>query len=390
MSLDLAAGIYHGVLVDVVEVEGTGLVGDHAAGVTLLTVASGGFREAGQCRVAGNVYTYTRGGTGLTLTISPGLVALAEDGTPVESLTPDGKVESQTVAVVDLDMLGEDESADDLPRAWIPGELAGFYPLDNPPIGAMLSLEDTTYGYRLVGRPTDKGQLDGSVIDPTTVTVTGGTMQTATSGSRWKMTGASASELLGYTGGASESQPGSLQMAAVGSDYILTILSPQHSSSPTSATVRMFTNASGSEIELSADTVRLSGNAIWNSGGAWTAYTPTFTAVTTNPTLANFTLTGRYAQWGKTVSFTVVITCNAASGFGTGTYEFGLPVAARSINGVVVTGNQSGPNRTYVGRGETLSTFRFYQTSDFTAVNSVNSAMASGAVIRIAGTYEAA
>lgn len=167
MSLDLTPGINHGALVEVVEAEGTGLVGDHAIGATVLTVAAGGFRNAGQCRVAGNVYAYVREGDSLAIT--PPLVAAADDGTPVESLAPNGDVETRLLAIIDLDMLGEEnestDEAEDLPRAWIPGEVTGYYPIGTSAAGSIVNVRDTAYGYQVVGRPTDAPSLDQSAIN---------------------------------------------------------------------------------------------------------------------------------------------------------------------------------------------------------------------------------
>jgi hypothetical protein len=127
------------------------------------------------------------------------------------------------------------------------------------------------------------------------------------------------------------------------------------------------------------------------SAGAWTAYTPTFTAATTNPTLGNFTREGRWTRLkGKTIKGTMKITCNAGSGFGTGAYEFGLPVPARDLDHVLVFGAQTGPTHAYIGRGETASTVRMVLTENPVNMNSVNSGMASGTIIRIDFEYEGA
>lgn len=124
---------------------------------------------------------------------------------------------------------------------------------------------------------------------------------------------------------------------------------------------------------------------------AWTTYTPTFTANTTNPTLANFTITGRYQQIGKTVTFFIQISCNASTGLGSGNYQFGLPVAARAVGVVLPTGHQELPNHQYIGRnGGDTDSFALFLTSTESAMTSTSSGMTSGTVLRISGTYEAA
>jgi hypothetical protein len=61
---------------------------------------------------------------------------------------------------------------------------------------------------------------------------------------------------------------------------------------------------------------------------AWTAYTPTWTAATTNPSIGNGTLAGRYRKVGRTVQFTFELNFGSTTNVGSGAYSFGLPVAA--------------------------------------------------------------
>lgn len=61
---------------------------------------------------------------------------------------------------------------------------------------------------------------------------------------------------------------------------------------------------------------------------AWASYTPAWTASTTNPTLGNGTLVGRYKQIGKTVHFTLKLTVGSTTTVGSGLYSWSLPVAA--------------------------------------------------------------
>lgn len=58
---------------------------------------------------------------------------------------------------------------------------------------------------------------------------------------------------------------------------------------------------------------------------AWTSYTPSWTATTTNPTLGNGTLTGRYMLIGKTCFVSITLTIGSTTSVGSGTYLFGLP-----------------------------------------------------------------
>lgn len=83
------------------------------------------------------------------------------------------------------------------------------------------------------------------------------------------------------------------------------------------------------------------GNMIWrklsgtgNTGwypdfeGRWKTYTPTLTAVTTNPT--NWTQTGYYTQYGKAVVAKILLSAGASMTAGSGIYRVNLPVNANA------------------------------------------------------------
>lgn len=74
--------------------------------------------------------------------------------------------------------------------------------------------------------------------------------------------------------------------------------------------------------------------------GAWTAFTPTLTAVTTNPTLGTGgTATGRYNQIGKLVeAHTIIVFGSASVGAGSGSYRVALPVSAHANATILGTG----------------------------------------------------
>lgn len=65
-------------------------------------------------------------------------------------------------------------------------------------------------------------------------------------------------------------------------------------------------------------------------GDPWTAYTPVWTASTTNPTLGNGTLTGAYMQAGKLVIWRLKLTFGSTTTVGSGTWSFTLPATAAS------------------------------------------------------------
>jgi hypothetical protein len=61
---------------------------------------------------------------------------------------------------------------------------------------------------------------------------------------------------------------------------------------------------------------------------AWTSYTPTLTASTTNPT--NWTQTGFYMRAGKLIICKFKLTAGASMTAGSGTYRIALPVSANT------------------------------------------------------------
>ena len=76
----------------------------------------------------------------------------------------------------------------------------------------------------------------------------------------------------------------------------------------------------------------LSAIQTWTNGldlaatmGAWSSYTPTWTA-TVNPG-GTFSLVGRYIQFGKLVIATVTLQANGGTTFGSGGWFFSLPPA---------------------------------------------------------------
>ena len=61
--------------------------------------------------------------------------------------------------------------------------------------------------------------------------------------------------------------------------------------------------------------------------GAWQSYTPTWTAATTNPSIGNGTLSGRYIQIGTLVYCQFTMRAGSTTTFGSGIWRFSYPVA---------------------------------------------------------------
>lgn len=64
---------------------------------------------------------------------------------------------------------------------------------------------------------------------------------------------------------------------------------------------------------------------------AATTYTPTWTSSGTAVALGNGTLTGHYLKIGKLVFYSISLVAGSTTTFGTGTYNFALPVAAATV-----------------------------------------------------------
>jgi hypothetical protein len=57
-------------------------------------------------------------------------------------------------------------------------------------------------------------------------------------------------------------------------------------------------------------------------------FTPTWSTSGTQPVLSNGTLLGKYERYGKLIFFTISLTAGSSTTFGTGRWEFLLPVTA--------------------------------------------------------------
>lgn len=73
---------------------------------------------------------------------------------------------------------------------------------------------------------------------------------------------------------------------------------------------------------------------IYAQAGAWTSYTPTWSAASGTTTLGNATLTGHYARFGKMIEFNILFsygttTTQSISG---ANWQFAIPVAAEATS----------------------------------------------------------
>jgi hypothetical protein len=148
--------------------------------------------------------------------------------------------------------------------------------------------------------------------------------------------------------------------------------------------------AGNSTVTLPANSVDLS-----NSFGAWLSYTPTWTAATTNPSLGNGALVGRYIQIGKTVNVFVQLTIGSTTTLGTGGWIFSVPFAAKVPVSMafLVTMLRSGIGWSY---GQTNGGYFGYSDRTAPICNGVSVTSAApfswstNDVLAFGGTYEAA
>ncbi len=68
--------------------------------------------------------------------------------------------------------------------------------------------------------------------------------------------------------------------------------------------------------------------------GAWQPYTVSWTAATTNPSIGNGTIAGRYVQLGKTCILVIGLTMGSTTTYGSGNWSFSLPKTAKNTTGI--------------------------------------------------------
>ena len=127
--------------------------------------------------------------------------------------------------------------------------------------------------------------------------------------------------------------------------------------------------------------------------GAWVAYTPTWSASVTAPSLGNGTLTGYYQQIGKTIHFRITLTFGSTTNKGSGGYLFSLPSNATTDSRAIGQGSyRDVSGGSDYGRIALLISAQNVQLQDMSGgrVNDSTLAWASGDTITLSGTYEAA
>jgi hypothetical protein len=133
---------------------------------------------------------------------------------------------------------------------------------------------------------------------------------------------------------------------------------------------------------------------------AWTSYTPTWTAATTNPVLGNGTLVGRYMKIGRTVQYHINLIPGSTTTFGAGGYSFDIPSTAANAGASYIGAAQLLAGTRWQGQNvispSATTTSPFFSTNSTTSTLSQMSGtvpvnpLASGHQLRITGVYETA
>lgn len=134
--------------------------------------------------------------------------------------------------------------------------------------------------------------------------------------------------------------------------------------------------------------------------GAWTNYTPTWTAATTNPTLGNGTLIGRYMKVGLTCTAQINLVMGSTTTYGSGNYSWALPFASANSgctyigNAHLLSGSTRWAGQFVISPASSVASPFFPANSTTTTVAFMQAsspvALASGYQLRITVTYETA
>lgn len=126
-----------------------------------------------------------------------------------------------------------------------------------------------------------------------------------------------------------------------------------------------------------------------------TAFTPTWTASTTNPVLGNGTIAASWFRIGNLITFRIKITAGSTTTFGSGAYTFtltGLPTPVAGIRQVQPAGiyARGAASAAFQGILNGSLAMPLYVTTAFTALTNTTAAWASGDTFEITGSYMAA
>lgn len=141
-------------------------------------------------------------------------------------------------------------------------------------------------------------------------------------------------------------------------------------------------------------------DALTGIQSAWTTFSPTWNGSVSNPSIGNGTLTGSYTRFGKTVIGRIKVLPGSTTTFGSGTYQFGVPVTPHTDYSTTTTLGSVGNASLYDAssgsrefRHVIVGSSTYFLLRDDTNTSVTNTApwtWANGDGILINFTYEAA
>ncbi len=142
------------------------------------------------------------------------------------------------------------------------------------------------------------------------------------------------------------------------------------------------------------DVVALRWRCLSVSGRVSSAYTPTWTSTGTQPAIVDGTIAGQFQRDGSRVDFQVSQTIGASDTFGTGNYNWSVPVSSQAVGQpIAATAFDSSTGKVYVGMATyTDATHLVVVTADPAGVTTfwgptVPFTWASGDVLALNGAY---
>ncbi|MFJ7963123.1 hypothetical protein [Streptomyces sp. NPDC096324] len=131
----------------------------------------------------------------------------------------------------------------------------------------------------------------------------------------------------------------------------------------------------------------------------WVPYNVAWTAATTNPSVVNGTITGRYSLFGKTCHVSIRLVTGSSTTYGTGNYLFSVPFTSANdiveyqgsarltagstyIGQVLLSANSSSMNATFPTSATPATAANMSPTAPAT--------LASGHILRLGLTYQIA
>lgn len=131
----------------------------------------------------------------------------------------------------------------------------------------------------------------------------------------------------------------------------------------------------------------------------WVAYTPTWTAGTTNPTIGNAVRTGRYQRFEKTCHVAIRLVPGSTTAFGSGGYLFGLPFPTADdvveyVGSARLTAGPTYIGQCFAGPGATEMNATFPTSATPASATNMSqvapATFANGHILRLSLTYQTA